>query len=597
MIAREEAARFTDERFAESSVEKFYPNPYQPEEEILNLDNDTVSVRNNEAEKIRIASLSYIPVKWDKQANLVTIKKMTREAAAAGAQLVITPEGGLEGYLIDELLKSKERAKWEPEFQKIAEPVDGPYLKQVRDLARELGIDIVLGFLERDGKILYNSSVWIGPGGEVVHLHRKTHLAEPYFDPENYHPGFELKAFNTRFGRMGMMICFERQVPEVSTALALDGAKILINPSYGSRGEWNTIMLRTRARDNSAWLIFTHPRQTLVIRPDGTVLKDVDNENGAGIVYAELEPWKKSNNNLAKRRTEVFAEQLGDNIIQGNQRMSRPGQIRVAAVQMRSAHSLNENVKNICGYLAECAGKGVRVALFPECATTGYFTEEILQYTEQAYLDAEKAIADACRKYNIYAIIGTPYFEKNIRYNMALVINPEGKTTFRQPKIHLVGGDKGWAEPGNRLGVFNIDGDTCSILICHDSRYPELVRLPAIKGSRLVFYLSWESGFQSENKLEPYRAQVVARAVENNVYIVHANAPQTLKPLEGSHGQSRIVGPDGTLIEEASILGEEVLIRDLNLTRASGNTAKQSLNADFLNDWWKTGLGKIIFAE
>lgn len=57
---------------------------------------------------IRMASLSYIPVKWDKAANLETIERLTREAAATAAQLVVTPEGGLEGYLIDELLKSLE---------------------------------------------------------------------------------------------------------------------------------------------------------------------------------------------------------------------------------------------------------------------------------------------------------------------------------------------------------------------------------------------------------------------------------------------------------------------------------------------------------
>ena len=180
---------------------------------------------------VKIATLSYIPVKWDKDANLKTIEKLAREAASNGAQILITPEGGLEGYLIDELLNSPEREKWEPKFREIAEPVDGPSLMKVRNLARELGTDLVLGFLERDGKILYNSCAWINPKGDIVHVHRKTQLAENYFDPEYYHPGFEIKAFDTRFGRIGMLICFERQMPEVSTVLALDGARILINPS------------------------------------------------------------------------------------------------------------------------------------------------------------------------------------------------------------------------------------------------------------------------------------------------------------------------------------------------------------------------------
>ena len=176
---------------------------------------------------------------------------------------------------------------------------------------------------------------------------------------------------------------------------------------------------------------------------------------------------------------------------------------------------------------------------------------------------------------------------------MALVIDDKGITIYRQAKIQLVKGDEGWAEPGNSLGLFQIDDNTCSLIICHDSRYPELVRLPVIKGSRLVFYLSSESGIIDESKMVPYRAQVVARAVENKVYIVQSNAPQNLSPLEGSHGQSRIVAPDGTMLKEASIMGEDVLIEKLDLTKATGETAMKSLRAKFLEEWWENGLEKI----
>ncbi|HRZ17706.1 MAG TPA: carbon-nitrogen hydrolase family protein, partial [Candidatus Hydrogenedentes bacterium] len=116
---------------------------------------------------VTLAVLAHVPVKWDKEANLAALDRMARGAAAAGAELLVTPEGALEGYLIDELLKSPEREKWEPRFQEIAEPVDGPGVGRVRALARELGVDIVLGFLERDGALLHNSCAWIDRNGEV----------------------------------------------------------------------------------------------------------------------------------------------------------------------------------------------------------------------------------------------------------------------------------------------------------------------------------------------------------------------------------------------------------------------------------------------
>ena len=546
---------------------------------------------------VKIASLSYIPVKWDKEANLQTIETMAREAAAAGAQILITPEGALEGYLIDELLASDERELWEPKFKAIAEPVNGPSVQRVRALARELQVDMVLGFLERDGDILHNSCAWIDHSGQVVHVHRKTHEAQPLFEPEYYHPGHEAKAFDTQYGRMGMMICYERQFPEVALALALDGARVLINPSYGSRGEWNTVMLRTRARDNEACLIFTHPKQTLVISPGGELIADVDNEQGAGIVYAELKLPQKPPEKLTRRRTEPYAEKILEYLPGTDQRLAKPGHLRVAAVQMHSGHDLQKNTAAICEHLAQCVQKGVRVAVFPECVTSGYFKEDIPGYSEQDFLRAERAIARACRQHKIFAVIGTPYYEEGQRYNMALVIDDTGKTIFRQAKINLVGGDRPWAEPGNRLGLFRIDDHLCSVLICHDSRYPELVRLPVIKGARLVFYLSCESDIFQEEKIEPYRAQVVARAVENNIYIVQANTPQRLEPREGSHGQSRIVDNKGTLIQEASIFGEEVLIEDLDISSAKGSTALQSLNAPFLNNWWNQGLELVTIPE
>jgi predicted amidohydrolase len=551
----------------------------------------------DQEDEIMIASLSFIPKKWDKEANLATIVKMAREAAENGAKIIVTSEGALDGYLINELLEKKDRPKWDLRFMEMAESVDDPGVMRIRALASELEVDFVLGFLERDGEVLYNSCAWINAKGEIIHVHRKTHMAQPYFEPEFYQPGYEIGAFDTRYGRMGMMICYERQVPEVAGALALDGARYIINPSYGGRGEWNATMLRARARDNQAWLLFTHPQQTLIISSEGEVLVDIDDENGAGIVYGTLGKMEKPASKLLKRRPEVFTERLSKPFEKGNQRSSVPGQLTVASVQLRSAHSMKDNVTRICWYLKYCASQGARVALFPECATSGYFTEDILNHNEKDFLDAEKEMAAVCAEQKIFAVVGTPYFWDGVRYNMALVIDDHGETIYRQAKIQLVGGDEGWAAPGNRLGLFKLDDDTCSLIICHDSRYPELVRLPVMKGSHLVFYMSNESGIKEEHKIDPYRAQVVARAVENNVYIVQANAPQTLSPLEGSHGQSRIVAPDGTLLSEASIIGEDVLIEVLDLTKSTGTLAKKSLRAEFLKDWWEDGLEKIAIQE
>jgi len=545
---------------------------------------------------VKVASLSFVPEKWNKQVNLKKMEALAREAAKQGAKILITPEGALEGYLIDVLRRmGDKRPQWEARFQEIAESVDGPNVTHIRDLARELKVDFILGFLERDKDSLYNTCVWIDTKGEILHRHRKTHMAQPYFDPPNYRPGYELKAFDTAYGRAGMIICYERQVPETSTALALDGARMIINPSYGSRGEWNDTMLRARARDNNCYLVFTHPLQTLAIGPSGQVIL---NENGKeGIFSFEMGGHKMSQDKLRKRRPDVFSRELSQYAAQGNQRLSTPGHIKVAAVQLAVTDDLDKNTQRICQHLADLATQGVRVALFPECATTGYFREKIPQYTRVQLEQTEHIIAQACAENKLYAIVGTPYFEKGVRHNMALVIDPAGQTIYRQAKIQLVGGDRPWAQPGNRLGTFKIDDIICSLIICHDSRYPELVRLPVLKGARLVFYLSWESDTHAESKIDPYRAQVVARAVENGVYVVHANAPQVVSPWMGSHGQSRIVSPSGVLLQEAPIFKEAVLIEELDMKRAGAGNARNSLRADFLKEFWQTGMERIKQVE
>jgi predicted amidohydrolase len=265
-------------------------------------------------------------------------------------------------------------------------------------------------------------------------------------------------------------------------------------------------------------------------------------------------------------------------------------ELRVAAVQMRSTRDLAANIKCIKEQLAKCAGDGVRVAVFPECALTGYFDDAFMKSISAEQLaDAEKQVAEACRAHNIYAVVGTPYRDGKRLFNSAAVITSEGEILARYHKIQLA---ESWPVAGEQLLVFKIDGVPASIIICHDERYPELVRLPVLAGARIVFYVCHESGLREEKKIAPYRAQIQARAVENTVYVVQANAPANLDTT-GSHGQSRLIAPDGNIIEEASIFGEDVVAATLDLERSTGRQARQSIDRGPFGDWWRVGVAKV----
>ena len=261
--------------------------------------------------RIRVASASVITDKWEKDTNWMRVEKMvTRAAIEGGANVVITPEGALDGYVINEVnSKSEKDNNIIDRFFTLGEPIDGPYIQKATTLADELNIYFVFGFLEREEKYLYNSAILIDPDGDIIGRYRKTHFAQGYtINPEAYKAGDEFPIFQTSFGKVGILICYDRQLPEPARILALKGAGILFIPSYGSYTDengWNTIMLRTRARENRVPLVFSHPYQSLLIDKHGDVKVF---GTGGNISYYEINLGPDKNNVMRNRRPDIYGE-------------------------------------------------------------------------------------------------------------------------------------------------------------------------------------------------------------------------------------------------------------------------------------------------
>jgi predicted amidohydrolase len=262
--------------------------------------------------------------------------------------------------------------------------------------------------------------------------------------------------------------------------------------------------------------------------------------------------------------------------------------LKVAAVQFRSSFQVGDNATRIGEILTRLAGEGVKVAVFPECALTGYRKDAILSAKAEEVAAAEEQIRTLCREKKIAAIVGSVYKVNGRTYNSAVVFDSRGELAERYAKVYLAG--EQWFTPGNHISFFELDGVPSTVMICHDERYPELVRLPAIQGARVVYYISHESGLRQESKLAPYRAQLMARAVENRVFIVASNAPADPKDLSGSHGQSRIVHEDGNVMKEASYFGEEILIETLPIKPAQLQRPLKEL----YGNWWKLGVEEMM---
>ena len=191
----------------------------------------------------------------DRDRNIDTADRLTREAAARGAELVLLPE------------------KWSvygrPEdIVAGAEPLDGPALTWARGAARELGIDLVAGSIaehvegaERGA----NTSVHIGPDGEDRAVYRKVHMFDVevggrvYRESEIEAPGEELVVTETADGvEVGLSICYDLRFPELYRILALRGARVLTVPAAftltTTREHWE-VLLRARAIEDQCYVI------------------------------------------------------------------------------------------------------------------------------------------------------------------------------------------------------------------------------------------------------------------------------------------------------------------------------------------------------
>jgi predicted amidohydrolase len=263
---------------------------------------------------------------------------------------------------------------------------------------------------------------------------------------------------------------------------------------------------------------------------------------------------------------------------------ARPLELKVATVQFRSTFDIADNTRRIVGILEKLAANGVQVAVFPECAVTGYHTGPVFDAAPDALEKASAEIGRTCARRRIGAVVGSIYKVNGRAYNVALVFNDKGELVERYGKLQLAG--EKWAIPGNHMALFELGGVMSTVIICHDERYPEFVRLPAMAGARVVYYISHESGMKQEEKLPGYRAQMMARAVENQIYAVAANAPGNVADNSGSHGQSRIIKPDGNIVQEASIYGEDVLVETLRITPGKLKRPLEGVTGG----WWKQGL-------
>jgi predicted amidohydrolase len=273
--------------------------------------------------------------------------------------------------------------------------------------------------------------------------------------------------------------------------------------------------------------------------------------------------------------------------------------IKVGACQILTEEDVQKSTTKVIEKIEEAAIQGIEILSFPEGTLFGYCCRE--DYWEVAkpdrFQDAERSISSVCKENNIAVVVGSAHREDNNWINSLAIFDRDGALKARYGKTFLAG-EKWCINNKGPLPVVNLTGVDCCFIICHDVRYPELVRLPAAMGAQICFFCSCESGLTAEHKLSAYRAMPISRATENGIYLVMANAPadkENIKRPGSSHGNSKIVHPNGNVMTETGFFTEEIVSAELDLSEAGGGMAKRSANEDtILKDWFMEGLKFIV---
>jgi len=162
----------------------------------------------------------------DLAANLVKTERLVREAAGRGARLIL-PSELFEGLYFC----TSQNPRW---FAHARPAGEHPAVCAMQALAAELGVVIPVSFFEKDGPAYYNSVAIIDADGRNLGVYRKSHIPDGPGYQEKYYfrPGDTgFKAWQTRFGRIGVGICWDQWFPECARAMALAGAELLLYPT------------------------------------------------------------------------------------------------------------------------------------------------------------------------------------------------------------------------------------------------------------------------------------------------------------------------------------------------------------------------------
>lgn len=239
---------------------------------------------------VRLASVHHRPRNSSgPEENLKQFAEYIRQAAEQDADIVCLPEGAtLVGTGLN--------------YISASEPIPGPTTEFMGKVAKDQNLYIVVGMLEREGETVYNTSVLIDRQGAVAGKYRKVSLPREEIEG-GVTPGDGFPVFETDFGTVGMMICWDVTFPEAARTLAFNGAEVIFLPIWGGHVK----LAQARALENQVYLVSsTYGMKTAVFDLEGEIAAEATEEDPVIVVEVDLNerkfwPWLGDLKNRIRR--------------------------------------------------------------------------------------------------------------------------------------------------------------------------------------------------------------------------------------------------------------------------------------------------------
>ncbi len=216
--------------------------------------------------QIKVAMLQLSSIGYDIQKNMEKGEEFCRKAKASGADIVLFPEIWSNGYSRYNWPGSSYTADKYPlsykEWQNGAIDKSSEYIKHFQVIARELGMAIVITYLEKWKGLPRNSASLIGTDGEILMTYAKVHTSDMKVTESNCTPGDDFFVcalpLKDKVVKVGIMICFDREFPESTRILMLKGAELILTPNACKLDEMRISQFQVRAYENSVAVAMTN---------------------------------------------------------------------------------------------------------------------------------------------------------------------------------------------------------------------------------------------------------------------------------------------------------------------------------------------------